>query len=174
MPRFEPADLGLQPTLTRSQDDPGSLRIVDPAHPSSSAVATGAPWFMALFGHDSLLSSYMATALDPALALGTLQMLARSQGVKVDSRTEEQPGRIRHETRLGLDFPLSSGGGSVYYGFADATTLFVLLLGELLHWGALRFRRLRFPAGSASTCGIEACRCGKERGGNPSPAPRPA
>lgn len=135
-PQLQAADHAVQRTFTRSHDDLGSLRIVDPVHPSSIALAAGAPWFMALFGRDSLLSSYMAMALDPALALGTLQALARVQGVKLDPRTEEQPGRILHETRLGLDFPLSHGGGSVYYGSADATPLFVLLLGELLHWGA--------------------------------------
>jgi glycogen debranching enzyme len=49
--------------------------------------------------------------------------------------TEEQPGRILHETRLGLSFPLAQGGGRVYYGTADATPLFVVLLGELWRWG---------------------------------------
>jgi glycogen debranching enzyme len=125
----------LRRTLTQSLEDLGALRIFDPAHPDSVAVAAGAPWFMALFGRDSLLSSYMALPLDQTLALGTLQALARKQGSKVDDRTEEQPGRILHETRLGLDFPLSHGGGSVYYGTADATPLFVVVLGELRRWG---------------------------------------
>jgi glycogen debranching enzyme len=77
----------------------------------------------------------MALPLDQTLALGTLQALARKQGEKVDERSEEQPGRILHETRLGLDFPLAHGGGPVYYGTADATPLFVVLLGELRRWG---------------------------------------
>ena len=90
---------------------------------------------MALFGRDSLLASYMALPLDSSLALGTLRALARRQGRTVDPGTEEEPGRILHETRLGLDFPLARGGGSVYYGTADATPLFVSLLGELHRWG---------------------------------------
>ncbi|HEY0485385.1 MAG TPA: glycogen debranching N-terminal domain-containing protein [Mycobacteriales bacterium] len=122
-------------TLTQSLEDLGALRIFDPDHPESVAVAAGAPWFMALFGRDSLLSSYMALPLDQTLALGTLEALAQKQGSTVDERTEEQPGRILHETRLGLDFPLSHGGGSVYYGTADATPLFVVVLGELRRWG---------------------------------------
>lgn len=134
-PRVETADAGLQRTLRRSVDDLGALRIVDADHPDSVAVAAGAPWYMALFGRDSLLTSYLAMPLDRGLALGTLQALARTQGVEEDRRTEEQPGRILHETRLGADFPLS-GGGSVYYGTADATPLFVTLLGELHRWGA--------------------------------------
>lgn len=112
-PRLHTANADLQRTLLRSQDDLGSLRIFDPAHPDSIAVAAAAPWLMALFGRDSLLTSYMAMALDPGLALGTLQALARAQGTKMDGRTEEQPRRIPHETRLGVHFPLSRGGGSV-------------------------------------------------------------
>ncbi|MGV9255066.1 amylo-alpha-1,6-glucosidase [Streptomyces sp. NPDC003697] len=128
-------DPELRKTLRRSLEDLGALRIFDPRHPEDTAVAAGAPWFMALFGRDSLLSSYMALPLDQALALGTLRTLARDQGRKVDPNTEEQPGRILHETRFGLDFPLARGGGSVYYGTADATPLFVILLGELSRWG---------------------------------------
>jgi glycogen debranching enzyme len=134
-PTVESEDPELLRTLAQSLEDLGALRIFDPAQPSTVAVAAGAPWFMALFGRDSLLSSYMAIALDQSLALGTLQALARRQGAGVDDRTEEEPGRILHETRLGLDFPLSHGGGSVYYGTADATPLFVVLLGELRRWG---------------------------------------
>ncbi|MFJ5515750.1 glycogen debranching N-terminal domain-containing protein [Streptomyces griseoluteus] len=128
-------DPELHRTLRRSLEDLGALRIFDPAHPEDTAVAAGAPWFMALFGRDSLLSSYMALSLDQTLALGTLRALARAQGQRVDPATEEQPGRILHETRFGLEFPLARGGGSVYYGTADATPLFVVLLGELSRWG---------------------------------------
>jgi glycogen debranching enzyme len=134
-PYVETDNHQLRRTLTQSLEDLGGLRIFDPDHPESVAVAAGAPWFMALFGRDSLFSSYMALPLDQTLALGTLQALARKQGSTVDERTEEQPGRILHETRLGLDFPLSHGGGSVYYGTADATPLFVVVLGELRRWG---------------------------------------
>ena len=134
-PRIETGHPGLARTLLRSLEDLGSLRIVDPEHPGEVAVAAGSPWFMALFGRDSLLSSYMALPLDPDLAMGTLAALARYQGAAVDPLTEEQPGRILHERRLGVDFPLARGGGHVYYGTADATPLFVMLLGELRRWG---------------------------------------
>jgi glycogen debranching enzyme len=134
-PAVDTADAALAATLRRSMEDLGALRIVDPEHPESVAVAAGAPWFMALFGRDSLISSYMALPLDPGLALGTVRALARAQGTKIEARTEEQPGRILHETRLGRSFPLSHGGGSIYYGTADATPLFVMVLGELSRWG---------------------------------------
>ena len=121
--------------LERSLTDLGALRITDPANPERTAVAAGAPWFMALFGRDSLLASFMALPVDQSLALGTLQTLAHYQGTKVDPLTEEQPGRILHEVRLGVDTGLALGGGGVYYGTADATPLFVCLVGELCRWG---------------------------------------
>ena len=77
----------------------------------------------------------MLLPMDASLALGTLQTLARLQGQTVESRTEEEPGRILHEVRSGLDTELTLGGGSVYYGSVDSTPLFVMLLGELHRWG---------------------------------------
>jgi glycogen debranching enzyme len=127
---------GLQRTLQRSQQDLGALRIFDPKDPALAAVAAGAPWFMALFGRDSLLTAYMALPVDRSLALGTLLTLARHQGRTTDPLTEEEPGRILHEVRLGVESGLSLGGGSIYYGTVDATPLFVVLLGELARWGA--------------------------------------
>jgi glycogen debranching enzyme len=127
---------GLQRVLRRSQQDLGALRIFDPEDPSTAAVAAGAPWFMALFGRDSLLTAYMALPVDRSLALGTLRTLARRQGRTVDPLTEEEPGRILHEVRLGVESGLSLGGGSTYYGTVDATPLFVVLLAELSRWGA--------------------------------------
>jgi glycogen debranching enzyme len=134
-PRIVSHDQPLESTLLRSMTDLGALRIFDPDHPGPPAVAAGAPWFMALFGRDSLLSSYLALSLDPALSLGTLQTLARLQGAKEDTQTEEQPGRILHEVRLGASTELALGGGHIYYGSVDATPLFVMLVGELRKWG---------------------------------------
>ncbi len=129
-------DPGLSRTLARSVEDLGSLRIFDPRHPDRVMVAAGAPWFMALFGRDALLASFMLLPLDQDLALGTLQTLAELQGAKVDHATEEQPGRIAHEVRFGPRASAELAGGSVYYGTADATPLFVVLLEELHRFGA--------------------------------------
>src|SRR5205807_446152 len=82
--------------------------------------------------------SWFALIVDPDLALGVLQTLARFQGDAVDPITEEEPGRILHEMRFGDAPSLSLGGGQVYYGTADATPLFVMLLGELRRWGLAR------------------------------------
>ncbi|RJU01100.1 amylo-alpha-1,6-glucosidase [Arthrobacter frigidicola] len=135
VPRLAISARNVERVLTRSQEDLGALRIFDPDDPGRAAVAAGAPWFMALFGRDSILSSYMALTVDPTLATGTLQTLASMQGEKVDRATEEEPGRILHEVRLGTGGGLALGENRAYYGTADATPLFVALLGELGRWG---------------------------------------
>jgi glycogen debranching enzyme len=124
--------------LERSTEDLAALRIFDPEYPDRAVVAAGAPWFMTLFGRDSLLTSWMTMLIDPDLALGTLETLARFQGRDVNPVTEEEPGRILHEMRFGETASLTLGGGRVYYGTADATPLFVMLLGELSRWGVRR------------------------------------
>ncbi|MGH9266879.1 MAG: amylo-alpha-1,6-glucosidase [Acidimicrobiales bacterium] len=134
-PILETDDEGLRQAVSRSLDDLGALRIFDPEFPERTVVAAGAPWFMTIFGRDSLITAWMALLADPDLALGVLQTLARFQGEEVDHRTEEEPGRILHEMRFGEASSLSLGGGKVYYGSADATPLFVMLLGELRRWG---------------------------------------
>ena len=129
-------DLGLRRTVARSVEDLGSLRIFDPRHPDRVVVAAGAPWFMALFGRDALLTSLMLLPLDHDLALGTLRTLAELQGTRVDATTEEEPGRIAHEVRFGPRATTELAGGSVYYGTVDATPLFVVLLEQLHRFGA--------------------------------------
>ena len=137
-PALTTPDAGLARTLARSVEDVGSLRMFDPNHPARVVVAAGAPWFMALFGRDALLTSLMLLPLDRQLALGSLQSLAALQGTRVDPASEEEPGRIPHESRFGPGAVLSLGGGSVYYGTADASPLFVVVLGELHRFGADR------------------------------------
>ncbi|WP_457100885.1 amylo-alpha-1,6-glucosidase [Microbacterium sp. P5_E9] len=125
----------LAEALRTSERDLGALRIQDPEHPEDDVVAAGAPWFMALFGRDSLLTGWMMLPFAPRLTLGTLRTLARLQGTRLDPRSEEQPGRILHEVRLGADLSLVLGGTNVYYGSIDSTPLFVMLVGRALRWG---------------------------------------
>ena len=125
----------LSSLLAASAEDIGALRMFDPDHPDRVVVAAGVPWFMTLFGRDSLLTSWMLLPVDPTVALGTLQTLAQLQGRRVDALSEEEPGRILHEVRSGLDAEMALGGSNLYYGSIDATPLFVMLLGELRRWG---------------------------------------
>ena len=138
VPQVETDHEGLRTVIASSAEDLGALRIFDPDYPERVVLAAGAPWFMTVFGRDSLITSWMALLVDPDLALGVLQTLARFQGKDIDPRSEEQPGRILHEMRFGDAPSLSLGGGSIYYGTADATPLFVMLLGELRRWGLAR------------------------------------
>jgi len=135
IPVLHMGNRSIERTLRRSYDDLGALRIEDPDHPDRIVVAAGAPWFMALFGRDSLLASLMALPVDPSLALGTIQTLAARQGSVVDPMSEEEPGKILHEVRLDVSSGLALGGKSAYYGSVDATPLFVALLGEVSRWG---------------------------------------
>jgi glycogen debranching enzyme len=125
----------LSQVLRQTESDLGALLMHDETGRGRSFVAAGAPWFMTLFGRDSLLTAWMALPLDVGLSVGTLQRLAGLQGRRVDPITEEEPGRIMHEIRRG---PASDDvlGGSVYYGSVDATLLFVMLLAECWRWGA--------------------------------------
>jgi glycogen debranching enzyme len=138
VPQVQTDSPGLKEVIDRSNEDLGALRIFDPDYPERVVVAAGAPWFMTVFGRDSLLTAWMALLVDPDLARGVLQTLARFQGTDVDPRREEEPGRILHEMRFGDAASLSLGGGSIYYGTADATPLFVMLLGEMRRWGVAR------------------------------------
>src|SRR5690606_19080446 len=104
--------------------------------PGDAVVAAGAPWFMTLFGRDSILTSWMALPADPGLGLGTARTLARLQGRRRDDATEEEPGRILHEVRFGQGRSLSLADAERYFGTADATPLFVLLVHQLWRWGA--------------------------------------
>jgi glycogen debranching enzyme len=135
VPRLDSDHAPLVQAVSRSLDDIGSLRIFDPEHPERPVVAAGAPWFMTLFGRDSILTAWMALIVDPDIALGVIETLARFQGDAVDPATEEQPGKILHEVRFGESMSISLGDGHIYYGTADATPLFVMLLGELARWG---------------------------------------
>jgi glycogen debranching enzyme len=134
-PRVTTCSPALRTALHRCVLDLGALRIVDPDRPGSDVVAAGAPWFMALFGRDALLTSWMALPFDPGLAAGTLHTLAAHQGRRHDPMSEEEPGRILHEVRLGVDPGRALGGSHIYYGSVDATPLFVILLDEAVRWG---------------------------------------
>src|SRR5690606_35090904 len=98
-------------------------------------LGAGAPWFMALFGRDTLLTAWESLLTGPQLGLEVLHALASRQGRRVDPVTGEQPGKILHEMRTGLASVFNVEPGVAYYGTADATPLFVMLLGELHRWG---------------------------------------
>lgn len=137
-PRMAAGDPSMSRAVDQAIEDLGALRIFDPDHPRRVVVAAGAPWFMTLFGRDSILAAWMALIVDHDLARGVLHSLAELQGASVDPVTEEQPGRILHEVRFDAATARSLGGHNIYYGTIDATPLFVMLLAEYWRWTADR------------------------------------
>ena len=129
-------------TLRRSLTD---LRTLVSHQGGRAYLAAGAPWFVALFGRDSMLAALQSLAFEPRLARDTLLLLARHQGRRLDPVREEEPGKILHEVRVDELSNLGQTWNSPYYGSVDATPLFLVLLGEYVRWtGDLDlFRRLR-------------------------------
>lgn len=136
LPTVVSADPRLVLGVRKSLEDLASLRIFDTAHPELAVVAAGAPWYMALFGRDALITSYMALPFAPELACGVLHELAELQGRVDDAESGEAPGKILHELRShGGTGPFSDR--SRYYGTVDATPLYVMVAAEAVRWGAV-------------------------------------
>jgi len=119
---------------TRSLVDLAALRFRARAVDEGALPAAGLPWFMSIFGRDSILTSFQALPFVPDLARATLQALARWQGTRVDPFRDEEPGKILHELRYGELTAFEERPHSPYYGAADATPLFIVLLDEYSRW----------------------------------------
>jgi glycogen debranching enzyme len=122
----------------RSLVDLAALRFTTRTMPGHALPAAGLPWFMTLFGRDSILTSLQALPFVPELAATTLRALAERQGSRVDDFRDEDPGKILHEIRYGELTAFEERPHSPYYGAADATPLFVVLLDEYERWTADR------------------------------------
>ena len=119
--------------LQTSVEDFYALRIRES---QGVAVAAGVPWFAALFGRDSLISSYQTLLLDPGLARDTLRVLASYQGKEENDERDEDPGKILHERRSGEMTATNEVAFGRSYGSVDATPLFLILLHEYFCWTA--------------------------------------
>jgi glycogen debranching enzyme len=124
----------LRVTYRRSLVDLAALRFSPPVAGGASLPAAGLPWFMTMFGRDSILTSLQALPFAPELAATTLRVLADWQGSRVDDFRDETPGRILHEMRYGETAAFEEQPHTPYYGNADATPLFVVLLDEYERW----------------------------------------
>jgi glycogen debranching enzyme len=135
----------------RSLVDLAALRFYPDIHASGSVPAAGLPWFMALFGRDSLITSYQTLPFAPELSATTLRILAQTQGKVVDDFRDEEPGRILHELRFGEMTVFKERPHSPYYGASDATPLFLVLLDEYERWsGDVALVRELEPAARAA------------------------
>jgi glycogen debranching enzyme len=133
-PRVECDWAPLMVTYRRSLVDLAALRFSPPITPGKSLPAAGLPWFMTMFGRDSIFTSLQALPFTPELAATTLRVLGVWQGTRVDDFRDEDPGRILHELRFGELTAFEERPHSPYYGCADATALYVVLLDEYERW----------------------------------------
>ena len=107
--------------------------------------AAGMPWFMTVFGRDTIITSLQTLLFGPELARGALSALAELQARDDDPAIDAEPGKIVHEVRNGR------GGRAwfpAYYGTVDATPLYLVLLSEVWRWTDDRalVRELKEPA----------------------------
>ena len=133
-PRLECDSDSLRATYHRSLVDLAALRFSTRTMPGRSLPAAGLPWFMTMIGRDSIFTSLQALPFTPELAATTLLALGERQGSRVDDFRDEDPGRILHELRYGELTAFEERPHSPYYGCADATPLYVVLLDEYERW----------------------------------------
>jgi glycogen debranching enzyme len=137
----------LRHTYLQSLIDLAALRFRPLQMLSYSLPAAGLPWFMALFGRDSLITAYQALPFQPHLARTSLEALTAWQADEFDDFRDAQPGKILHELRLGELTVVGEKPHSPYYGTHDATPLFLILLDEYERWtGERDFVRSLKPA----------------------------
>ncbi len=122
---------------TRRSVDLEALRLEDPAFERGVFIpAAGVPWFVTLFGRDSLIVSMQGISGFPEFASGALRRLSGLQATEDDPERDMEPGKIPHEIRHGELAQLEILPYQPYYGTHDATSLFVIVLSYLYHWGA--------------------------------------
>ena len=122
--------MDVQRVYERSIADLASLRLKG-IEGIGELPAAGMPWFMTVFGRDTLITCLQTLAFGPELAVGALRSLAALQADHDDPDKDAEPGKILHELRRGKAaqtwFP-------IYYGSIDATPLFLILLSEVWRW----------------------------------------
>jgi glycogen debranching enzyme len=133
-PRLECDWRPLEQIYQRCLTDLAALRFSTLTMPGHAMPAAGLPWFMTIFGRDSIFTSLQALPFTSELAATTLHVLAERQGTRIDDFRDEDPGRIPHEMRYGEMTAFEERPHSPYYGCADATALFVVLLDEYERW----------------------------------------
>jgi glycogen debranching enzyme len=150
-PRLECDWDPLKATYRRSLVDLAALRFSPPIAGGKSLPAAGLPWFMTMFGRDSIFTSLQSLPFAPELAETTLRVLGDWQGTRHDDFRDEDPGRILHEMRYGEMAAFEERPHSPYYGSVDATPLYVVLLDEYERWTGDRklVRDLEFEARAA-------------------------
>jgi glycogen debranching enzyme len=136
-PTLVSASSSLVHIYQRSLVDLAALRFHAGVIPGALPAA-GLPWFMTIFGRDSLITSLQALPFVPEMASATLRSLALLQARVFDPFRDEEPGKIPHELRFGELTAFEERPHSPYYGSADSTMLFLILLDEYERWSGDR------------------------------------
>ncbi len=138
---IETADAGVDAVIDRAVLDLAAMRLrshdpgpADPDGGGSWVAAAGIPWFVSLFGRDSLVVSLQTLMLSPRFAQGALAALAPLQSTDYDDAHDAQPGKIPHEIRHGELAHVHLVPQTPYYGTADATILYVWAAAEVWRW----------------------------------------
>ena len=121
--------------LEQAKRDLGALRLYDlDTGPRAWTMAAGLPLYVALFGRDTLTASWQASMLGSEMMKGTLPVLAKYQGTRVDDWRDEQPGRMLHEAHTGPLAALGLNPRGRSYGSITTSGLYAFILAELWHW----------------------------------------
>jgi glycogen debranching enzyme len=116
------------------------LYMLKQTTPKGECLAAGTPWYAVAFGRDQEITGKETLAFAPSLARSVIDVLAAYQGTTSDTATEESPGKIMHELRLGEMARCKEIAFRPYFGSVDATPLWLVLLGEYADWtGDLNF-----------------------------------
>jgi glycogen debranching enzyme len=134
-----------------------ALKLEDPSFERGVFIpAAGVPWFVTLFGRDSLIVSMQGISGFPEFAAGALRRLSELQATEDDPERDMEPGKIPHEIRHGELAQLKILPYEPYYGTHDATSLFVIVLSYLYHWVAdPDLLRRYLPAAEAAMAWID-------------------
>ncbi len=121
----------LEHSFQHSVSDLASLRMRGGDGGIARLPAAGMPWFMTVFGRDTIITSLQTLLFGPELARGALEVLAELQATEDDPSVDAEPGKIVHEVRHGKAAKTWFGA---YYGTVDATPLYLVLLSEVWRW----------------------------------------
>ncbi|HLZ73183.1 MAG TPA: glycogen debranching N-terminal domain-containing protein [Dehalococcoidia bacterium] len=137
--------------------DMAALRLPERSeHQNSFLPAAGVPWFVTLFGRDSLIVSLQNMMVHAPFAVATLEELARWQAQERDDWRDAQPGKILHELRHGELAHFNLIPHTPYYGTADATILYLIVLHEAWKWtGDLELVKRLLPVAERCLAWIE-------------------
>lgn len=133
--RITASNRDVQRAFDQAVYDLGSLRLYEQDVSDDLWMpAAGVPWFVTVFGRDSLIVSLQAMLVNCWFGCGTLKRLAALQAAARDDWRDAQRGKILHEIRFGELAQLKQIPHVPYYGTADATILFLILLSEVYLW----------------------------------------